>query len=133
MILRIKREVITSDEFGENLEKLPVLLQGIVLTMYVNKPEMRKIAKERGSKGVKALEQMEELERIIQEIPSEIKENYDIRTREQLEELVFTKVTEFEVTKEVFDELCRVFRIYNVAFKTMKGGIEIDLRQEKKK
>lgn len=76
---------------------------------------------------------MEELERIIQEIPSEIKENYDIRTREQLEELVFTKVTKFEVTKELFDELCRVFRIYNVTFKTTKDGIEIDLRREQKK
>ncbi|MHC3128605.1 MAG: hypothetical protein IBV52_00805 [Candidatus Bathyarchaeota archaeon] len=133
MIIRIKREIVSADEFGENLGKLPVILQGIVLTMYANEPEMRKKAKEHGNKGIKALEQMKEMERILQKIPSEVREKYDIRTREQLEEIVFTKVTEFEVTKEIFEELCRVFKIYNVAFKTMTHGIEIDLRQEQRK
>lgn len=136
MIIKIKREVISPDEFGENLEKLPVVLQGIVLTMYTNEPMTTKIAEEHGSKGVKALEQMKELEKVLQELPPEVKESYgvgNIKTREQLEEFVFTKVTEFEINKGIFEELCRIFKVYNVPFKTITNGIEIDLWKEQRK
>jgi hypothetical protein len=144
MIMRIRREVISTDEFGENLGKLPVLLKGIVLSMYSNEPLAKEIAERDGSEGIKALEKMKEIDSILknldktmQELPFELREGYEyvrhITTREQLEEFVFTKVAEIEFNEKTFDEILRVFKILNVSFKLISNGIEVDLWKEQKR